>query len=95
MLQSQRRAHARIAAGLFAGLGVQVGAWAVLIPELVVSRDLTPAELGAALAVMAAPGSPMWSLTHGNAAASAARIAAARAWIHPTAIGRSFQVIRS
>ncbi|MGH3882577.1 MAG: hypothetical protein ACRDRC_04110 [Pseudonocardiaceae bacterium] len=54
MLQSQRRAHARIAAGLFAGLGVQVGAWAVLIPELVASRDLTPAELGAALAVMAA-----------------------------------------
>ena len=54
MLQSHRRAHARIAAGLFAGLGVQVGAWAVLIPELVASRDLTPAELGAALAVMAA-----------------------------------------
>ena len=54
MLQSHRRAHARMAAGLFAGLGVQVGAWAVLIPELVASRDLTPAELGAALAVMAA-----------------------------------------
>jgi MFS family permease len=54
VLQSHRRAHARIAAGLFAGLGVQVGAWAVLIPELVASRDLTPAELGAALAVMAA-----------------------------------------
>ena len=54
MLQSHRRAHARIAAGLFGGLGVQVGAWAVLIPELVASRDLTPAELGAALAVMAA-----------------------------------------
>ena len=54
MLQSHRRAHARIAAGLFAGLGLQVGAWAVLIPHLVASRDLTPAALGAALAVMAA-----------------------------------------
>jgi len=54
VLQSHRRAHARIAAGLFAGLGIQVGAWAVLIPELVASRDLTPAALGAALAVMAA-----------------------------------------
>jgi MFS family permease len=54
VLQSHRRAQARIAAGLFAGLGVQVGAWAVLIPELVASRDLTTAELGAALAVMAA-----------------------------------------
>ena len=54
MLQSHRRAHARIAAGLFAGLGLQVGAWAVLIPELVTSRGLSPAELGAGLAVMAA-----------------------------------------
>jgi MFS family permease len=54
MLQSHRRAHARIAAGLFAGLGIQVGVWAVLIPALVASRSLTPAELGAGLAVMAA-----------------------------------------
>jgi MFS family permease len=54
VLQSHRRAHARIAAGLFAGLGIQVGAWAVLIPHLVASRGLTPAELGAGLAVMAA-----------------------------------------
>ncbi len=54
MLQSHRRAHARIAAGLFAGLGLQVGAWAVLIPHLVATRDLTPAELGVGLAVMAA-----------------------------------------
>ena len=53
-MQSHRRAHARIAAGLFAGLGLQVGAWAVLIPHLVASRGLTPAELGAGLAVMAA-----------------------------------------
>jgi MFS family permease len=50
---SHRRAHARIAAGLFVGLGLQVGAWAVLIPELVASRGLSPAELGAGLAVMA------------------------------------------
>ena len=54
MLLSHRRAHARIAAGLFAGLGIQVGAWAVLIPHLVTSRGLSPAALGAALAVMAA-----------------------------------------
>jgi len=52
--QSHRRAHARIAAGLFAGLGTQVGAWAVLVPELVATRRLEPAELGLALAVMAA-----------------------------------------
>jgi MFS family permease len=54
LLQSHRRAHARVAAGLFAGLGTQVGAWAVLVPELVASRRLTPAALGLALAVMAA-----------------------------------------
>jgi MFS family permease len=51
---SHRRAHARIAAGLFAGLGTQVGAWSVLVPELVSTRDLTTAELGGALALMAA-----------------------------------------
>jgi MFS family permease len=51
---SPRRAHARIAACLFAGLGLQVGAWAVLIPHLVATRDLTPAALGAGLAIMAA-----------------------------------------
>ena len=54
MLPSHRRAHARIAAGLFAGLGLQVGVWAVLIPHLVATRDLTPAALGAGLAIMAA-----------------------------------------
>ena len=53
-MQSHRRAHARVAAGLFAGLGLQVGAWAVLIPHLTATRSLTPAELGAVLAVMAA-----------------------------------------
>ena len=54
LLESLRPAHARVAAGLFAGLGTQVGAWAVLVPELVASRRLTPAALGLALAVMAA-----------------------------------------
>jgi MFS family permease len=54
VLHPHRRAHARIALGLFAGLGTQVGAWAVLIPDLVASRGLTPAALGAALALMAA-----------------------------------------
>jgi predicted MFS family arabinose efflux permease len=44
----------RIAAGLFAGLGLQVGVWAVLIPHLVATRDLTPAELGALLALLSA-----------------------------------------
>jgi MFS family permease len=43
-----------IAAALFAGLGLQVGVWAVLIPHLVASRGLTPAALGAALALVAA-----------------------------------------
>jgi MFS family permease len=54
LLHHHRRAHARIAAGLFAGLGTQVGAWAVLVPDLVATRGLTPAALGAVLALMAA-----------------------------------------
>jgi predicted MFS family arabinose efflux permease len=49
-----RRTHARTAVALFAGLGAQVGAFAVLVPDLVATRGLTPAALGAALAVMAA-----------------------------------------
>ena len=49
-----RKSATGIAAGLFAGLGLQVGVWAVLIPHVVASRDLTPAALGAALALMAA-----------------------------------------
>jgi MFS family permease len=48
------KSSAGIAAGLFAGLGLQVGVWAVLIPHLVASRGLTPAALGGALALMAA-----------------------------------------
>jgi MFS family permease len=39
---------------LFAALGAQVGAFAVLVPDLAGSRSLTPAALGAGLAVMAA-----------------------------------------
>ena len=50
----RRKTATGIAAGLFAGLGLQVGVWAVLIPHLVASRGLTPAALGAALALMAA-----------------------------------------
>jgi MFS family permease len=49
-----RTSSTGIAAGLFAGLGLQVGVWAVLIPHVVASRGLTPAALGAALALMAA-----------------------------------------
>jgi MFS family permease len=49
-----RRTSLRIAAGVFAGLGLQVGVWAVLIPHLVATRGLTPAELGAGLALMSA-----------------------------------------
>jgi predicted MFS family arabinose efflux permease len=52
-LQS-RRVHARTAVLLFAALGAQVGAFAVLVPDLAASRGLTPAALGGALAVMAA-----------------------------------------
>jgi MFS family permease len=49
-----RSAHARSAVTLFAGLGAQVGAFAVLVPDLAASRGLTVAALGAGLAVMAA-----------------------------------------
>src|SRR4029453_17063275 len=49
-----RKTSLRIAAGVFAGLGLQVGIWAVLIPPLVASRGLSPAALGAALALMSA-----------------------------------------
>jgi MFS family permease len=49
-----RQTSLKIAACLFAGLGLQVGVWAVLIPHLVATRGLTPAELGAALALMSA-----------------------------------------
>jgi predicted MFS family arabinose efflux permease len=42
------------ALSLFVGLGAQVGAFAVLVPDLAASRALTPAALGAALAVMSA-----------------------------------------
>jgi MFS family permease len=38
---------------LFAGLGGQVGLWAVLVPELVASRGLSPGGLGIALGVLA------------------------------------------
>jgi MFS family permease len=48
------RAHVRIATSLFAGLGFQVGLWAVLVPELVASRGLGPGALGVALGVLAA-----------------------------------------
>jgi MFS family permease len=51
---SSRRAQGRTAVSLFAGLGAQVGAFAVLIPDLAAARDLTPAVLGLSLAVMAA-----------------------------------------
>ena len=51
---SVRRAQARTALALFAALGAQVGAFAVLVPDLADSRGLTPAALGAALAVMSA-----------------------------------------
>jgi MFS family permease len=48
------RAHVRIATSLFAGLGFQLGLWAVLVPELVASRGLSPGGLGVALGVLAA-----------------------------------------
>ena len=48
-----RRAHVRTATSLFAGLGLQVGLWAVLVPELVASRSLSPGELGVLLGVLA------------------------------------------
>ena len=48
------RGHVRISAALFAGLGFQVGLWAVLVPELVASRELGPGGLGVVLGVLAA-----------------------------------------
>jgi MFS family permease len=53
-MSHHRRAHVRIATSLFAGLGLQVGLWAVLVPELVASRGLSPGALGVALGVLAA-----------------------------------------
>jgi MFS family permease len=52
-MSHHRRAHVRIATSLFAGLGVQVGLWAVLVPELVASRGLSPGGLGVALGLLA------------------------------------------
>ncbi len=52
-VSQHRRAHVRIATSLFAGLGLQVGLWAVLVPELVASRSLSPGELGVLLGVLA------------------------------------------
>jgi MFS family permease len=52
--RSDRRAQARTALSLFAALGAQVGAFAVLVPDLAATRGLSPAGLGAGLAVMAA-----------------------------------------
>jgi MFS family permease len=49
----QRRAHVRMSTALFAGLGAQVGLWAVLVPELVASRGLSPGALGVVLGVLA------------------------------------------
>jgi MFS family permease len=49
-----RKTSLRIAAGVFAALGFQVGVWAVLIPHLVASRDLSTAALGGALALLSA-----------------------------------------
>jgi MFS family permease len=54
VLNPASRAQARTAVSLFAALGAQVGAFAVLVPDLAASRGLTPAALGAALAVMSA-----------------------------------------
>ena len=52
-MSHHRRAHVRTATSLFAGLGLQVGLWAVLVPELVASRSLSPGELGVLLGVLA------------------------------------------
>jgi MFS family permease len=49
-----RKTSLRIAAGVFASLGLQVGVFAVLVPHLVASRGLSPASLGGALALMSA-----------------------------------------
>ena len=62
-----RRAHVRIATALFAGLGLQVGLWAVLVPELVATRSLSPGGLGVVLGVLA--GTSILSLSVAGAVA--------------------------
>ena len=54
MPSTSRRAQARIAVSLFAALGAQVGTFALLTPDLAASRGLELAQLGGALAVLAA-----------------------------------------
>jgi MFS family permease len=51
-----RRAHAAVAAALFAGLGLHVGLWAVLIPDVAAACGLGPGALGLSLALVAAVG---------------------------------------
>ncbi|HZB74756.1 MAG TPA: MFS transporter [Solirubrobacteraceae bacterium] len=58
------RGHVRISGALFAGLGFQVGLWAVLVPELVTSRGLGPGGLGVVLGVLA--GSSILALAAGG-----------------------------
>jgi MFS family permease len=50
------RAHARSALVLFAGLGLQVGAWSASVAQLALDLDLSPGALGLALAAGACGG---------------------------------------
>jgi predicted MFS family arabinose efflux permease len=54
LLHASRRTHVRLTYVLFCALGAQVGAFAVLVPELAASRGLSPGALGASLAVISA-----------------------------------------
>ncbi len=56
MPHPDRRAHVRAAALALAALGLQVGAWAVLVADLARGLGLSPAELGVALAAGASGG---------------------------------------
>jgi MFS family permease len=54
--QSSLRAHARSALVLFAGLGLQVGAWSAAVAQLALDLSLSPGALGLALAAGACGG---------------------------------------
>lgn len=51
-----RSAHIAVGAGAFAGLGLQIGVWSVLIADLATSLRLSPGTLGTALIAPTAAG---------------------------------------
>ncbi|MBF9129657.1 MFS transporter [Plantactinospora sp. S1510] len=50
------RAHIAVGAGIFVGLGLQIGVWSVLVADLATTLRLSPGTLGAALIASTAAG---------------------------------------